>query len=64
MGCVKREGAGDGAAAGMGRGYAEGGVEFYTKVLQRNVALRELMGSEGEGVFTVKGNDEVSGDGK
>ncbi|XP_063852337.1 transmembrane protein 177-like [Scylla paramamosain] len=56
---VASDGAGDGAAAAMGREYVEGGVEFYEKILQRNVALRELMGPDGEKNYTAKGNDEV-----
>ncbi|XP_050732278.1 transmembrane protein 177-like [Eriocheir sinensis] len=56
---VSSEAKGDGAAAAMGKGYAEGGVEFYQKVLGRNVALRELMGSDGEKLFTAMGNDEL-----
>lgn len=56
---VAIDGACDRAAAAMGRAYAEGGVEFYEKVLQRNMALRELMGSDGEKLYSAKGNDEV-----
>lgn len=35
---------------------AEGGVEFYSKLLQRNKMLRELMGSTGDGLFTPSGD--------
>jgi hypothetical protein len=35
---------------------AEGGVEFYSKLLQRNKKLRELMGSEGDSLFTPSGD--------
>lgn len=37
--------------------FAEGGKEYYTKILQRNIALRQLMGQEGEMVYTVTGNN-------
>ncbi|XP_066147967.1 transmembrane protein 177 [Euwallacea fornicatus] len=37
--------------------FAEGGREFYTKILERNKALRILMGKEGESVYTALGND-------
>ncbi|XP_045107493.1 transmembrane protein 177-like [Portunus trituberculatus] len=57
---VASDGRGDGEAAAMGRAYIEGGVEFYEKVLQRNIALRELMGDDGRKIYTAKGNDEVS----
>lgn len=36
---------------------AEGGKEFYTKVLQRNRALRSLMGKDGERMYSVTGNE-------
>jgi hypothetical protein len=35
---------------------AEGGVEFYSKLLQRNRMLRELMGSDGDSLFTPSGD--------
>ena len=35
---------------------AEGGVEFYSKLLQRNKKLRELMGSDGDSLFTPSGD--------
>lgn len=60
MGNVKKEADGDETVGKMGKTYAAGGVEFYEKVLERNIALRELMGKDGEGLFTVMGNDEVS----
>ncbi|XP_066256071.1 transmembrane protein 177 [Euwallacea similis] len=37
--------------------FAEGGREFYGKILERNKALRVLMGKEGESVYTALGND-------
>lgn len=37
--------------------YAKGGVEFYSKTLQRNMALRSIMGPSGERLFTFFGND-------
>ncbi|XP_046388564.1 transmembrane protein 177 [Ischnura elegans] len=39
--------------------YARGGEEFYKKILARNIALRQMMGPEGEKVFTAYGNDQV-----
>ncbi|CAH1959442.1 unnamed protein product [Acanthoscelides obtectus] len=39
--------------------FAEGGAEYYRKVLQRNIALRTLMGSEGERRFSITGNENT-----
>ncbi|KAL8600579.1 hypothetical protein ACOMHN_062450 [Nucella lapillus] len=47
----------DRQAAALGLDYAEGGVEFYNKQLQRNIALRALIGSEGGKRYTAYGND-------
>ncbi|KAK7493214.1 hypothetical protein BaRGS_00015551 [Batillaria attramentaria] len=47
----------DRQAAALGCEYAEGGVEFYTKLLQRNIALRSLMGPDGGKKYTAYGND-------
>lgn len=41
----------------LGPEYVENGVIFYEKLLQRNQALRELMGSEGERKYTKMGNE-------
>ena len=41
----------------LGREYAEGGLEFYTKLLQRNMALRLLLGEAGSRLYTVYGNN-------
>jgi len=45
----------DEAAASYGPDLAEGGLEYYDKMLARNVALRELLGKEGEKRFSAKG---------
>lgn len=37
--------------------FIEAGVMFYEKLLNRNQALRELMGAEGEKKYSVKGNE-------
>lgn len=46
----------DRRAAGLGLAYTQGGVEYYTKVLTRNCALRILMGGEGQRYYTPYGN--------
>lgn len=46
----------DEKAAMLGQEYAEGAVEFYSKLLQRNVALRTLFGENGPKYYTVYGN--------
>jgi hypothetical protein len=47
----------DRRAGNINLNYAKGGVEFYAKTLQRNMALRTLMGPQGEKLFTLFGND-------
>lgn len=56
---VNHEISADERAANVSPSYAEGGLEFYEKILQRNTALRQLMGKEGEDLYTVFGNDQV-----
>lgn len=46
----------DEEAASLSEEYARGAVEFYNKTLQRNVALRSLLGSEGPKAYTAAGN--------
>ncbi|XP_023943977.1 transmembrane protein 177 isoform X2 [Bicyclus anynana] len=41
----------------LGPDYIKSGVTFYDKLLQRNQALRELMGKEGEKKYTINGNE-------
>ncbi|XP_041366054.1 transmembrane protein 177-like [Gigantopelta aegis] len=52
-----KESKADRKAGELGREYAEGGVELYQKFLQRNVAMRSLMGEEGGKKYTVYGNE-------
>jgi len=47
----------DKRAGSINMSYAKGGVEFYSKTLQRNMALRSIMGPSGESMFTLFGND-------
>lgn len=47
----------DDIVAQLGENYTEGGLEFYEKTLQRNKALRKLLGSKGEALYTYYGND-------
>lgn len=46
----------DRRAAGVSRDYAQGGVEFYDKILSRNKTLRSLMGRQGEDMYAPSGN--------
>ncbi|XP_043264716.1 transmembrane protein 177 [Colletes gigas] len=39
--------------------YIEGGKEFYSKLLSRNIALRTLLGETGPKLFTVDGNEKM-----
>lgn len=45
--------------AALGEEYVQGGVEYYEKILKRNIALRTLLGSQGEKRFTACGNDNT-----
>lgn len=47
----------DYAAAKLSTELAEGAVEFYAKTAQRNIALRKLLGKQGEETFTAYGNE-------
>ena len=49
------ENASDRQAAELGKDYAQGGVEFYQKTLERNRALRELV-PRGDKYYTAFGN--------
>lgn len=46
----------DRKAAALSKAYAEGGVEYYNKVLSRNKALRALMVTTGPKRYTAYGN--------
>ncbi|KAM9710723.1 transmembrane protein 177 [Menidia menidia] len=46
----------DRRAARLAPGYAQGGVEFYDKILSRNKTLRALMGQKGEEMYAPSGN--------
>ena len=46
----------DKAAAGVSPEYSQGGVEYYNKILQRNVAIREFQGETGRSLYTGKGD--------
>jgi len=46
----------DRRTAGLSPEYAKAGVEYYDKLLTRNVALRELQGEAGKSVYTGKGD--------
>lgn len=46
----------DRRAASLSRSYAEGGVEFYEKILERNKTLRVLMGPRGAEMYAPSGN--------
>ena len=39
--------------------YLEGGIEFLSKTLQRNIAFRNLLGPEGEKYYTSSGNEVI-----
>ncbi|KAH0546999.1 transmembrane protein 177 isoform X1 [Cotesia glomerata] len=41
----------------LGPEYVRGGLEFYDKTLQRNTALRSLLGERGNKLYTAMGND-------
>lgn len=47
----------DDQVANLSNEYAKGALEFYSKIMQRNVAMRSLLGDEGPKLFTASGND-------
>jgi len=53
---VRRDELADEEAASISPEYAEGALEFYNKILQRNIALRSLLGESGSSQFTALGN--------
>lgn len=50
----------DVSTGSVGPDFAEGGIEYYQKLLARNRALRELLGDEGRRRFTPEGNYKTS----
>lgn len=46
----------DRRTASLSAAYGRGGVEFYEKILTGNMALRSLLGSHGEKLYTPSGN--------
>lgn len=42
----------------LGENYIKGGIEFYSKLLNRNISLRTLMGKKGEKLYTTTGNEQ------
>lgn len=49
----------DRRVAALGQEYVRGGVEYYSKLLKRNIILRSMMGASGEKLFTKFGNDKT-----
>jgi len=49
----------DMAVIKLGENYLKGGLEYYNKIIQRNIALHTLMGEEGKKLFTAGGNEQV-----
>lgn len=47
----------DRKTAQLSQFYAEGGVEFYNKMLERNQALRTVLGARGPSLYTLYGNN-------
>ncbi|CAN2389115.1 Transmembrane protein 177, partial [Pristimantis euphronides] len=46
----------DRKAAAVSKAYAQGGLEFYEKILARNRLLRAIMGKAGENMYAPSGN--------
>ncbi|KAL1774865.1 transmembrane protein 177 [Sigmodon hispidus] len=53
---VALEGWLDRRTASLSAAYVQGGVEFYEKILSGNLALRSLLGRQGEKLYTPSGN--------
>ncbi|KAK3591143.1 hypothetical protein CHS0354_040210 [Potamilus streckersoni] len=47
----------DRKAAEISKEVAEGGVEFYDKILKRNMCMRQMLGPEFERKYTARGNE-------
>ena len=52
-----RDNKADRNAAKLGQDFAEGGLEYYNKMLQRRQALRILLGPDGPSMYTQYGNE-------
>ena len=58
---VHRDQVADEEASAVSEEYAKGALEYYNKILQRNIALRSLLGEEeGPKQFTALGNAKES----
>ncbi|KAF2359084.1 hypothetical protein FHG87_010166 [Trinorchestia longiramus] len=56
---VRAERTADSAAALLGERYVRAGVEYCDSIVRRNQALRDLMGEDGDSVFTAFGNEQT-----
>ena len=51
----------DAQIARLGSEYVDGGVEYYEKRLEKNIALRKLLDTKGEKLYTYYGNERPAG---
>ncbi|KAF2359083.1 hypothetical protein FHG87_010165 [Trinorchestia longiramus] len=57
---VQAERTADSAAALLGERYVRAGVEYCDSIVRRNQALRDLMGKDGDSIYTACGNEQTS----